>query len=445
MVFKFLKYLQPAHYFSLTRQDHTSVFPVIKALPIYIKNQLKPYPYYKSRQAQEYDLSWQALQKGYIGTAKPYEAFESLPLFDEYCFARRYFSRFWVLYVFLVRICSFKNPVKEFKAFYSSRATKRSKYLNSPISYPDWNVFDSVLVKEQPKVSVIIPTLNRYAYLKDVLHDLELQDYLNFEVLVVDQSTPFKGDFYNNFKINLTIIQQEEKALWQARNNAIQRAKGDYLLFFDDDSRVEPNWITMHLKCLDFFKASISSGISISQVGSEVPAHYSFFRVSDQLDTGNVLIKKDVFETIGLYDRQFEKQRMGDGEFGLRAYLHGFLNISNPYAQRLHLKVGQGGLRELGSWDGFRPKSLLAPRPIPSVLYFYRRYFGNKQARWALLRTVPLSIVPYRFKKNKVYTVFGILLSILILPLVCIQVYRSWKFSSEKLLQGPLIDTLNDA
>ena len=90
--------------------------------------------------------------------------------------------------------------------------------------------------------------------------------------------------------------------------------------------------------------------------------------MSDQLDTGNVLLKRGVFKKIGLFDRQYEKQRMGDGEYGLRAYLEGFLNISNPYAQRLHLKVGTGGLRQMGSWDGFRPKNWFGPRPVPSVL-----------------------------------------------------------------------------
>ena len=44
----------------------------------------------------------------------------------------------------------------------------------------------------------------------------------------------------------------------------------------------------------------------------------------------NVLIKKVVFDKCGLFDRQFEKQRMGDGEFGTRIYLSGFKNISNP-------------------------------------------------------------------------------------------------------------------
>ena len=252
----------------------------------------------------------------------------------------------------------------------------------------------------------------------------------------------FQSDFYLPYQLDLKVVQQQEKALWLARNTAIQQSQGDYLLLFDDDSRVSKDWIQQHLKCLDFFGAAISSGVSISKVGAKVPEHYSFFRVSDQLDTGNVLIKKSVFKAIGLFDRQFEKQRMGDGEFGLRAYLHGFLNVSNPFAQRLHLKVGSGGLREMGSWDGFRTSNIFSPRPIPSVLYFFRRYFGASAARRALWRTVPLSIMPYKFKTHKVMMLLGVFVSLLLTPFVLLQVFKSWHLSSKTLHEGPKIEPL---
>lgn len=443
MLFTFLKYLQPTHYFSLPKYNGDSVFAIYKDLPESIKQQLQVVDDYKSDFAKQYDLSWQALHKGYIGNAKVISKVEDLPVIDNYIFTRRYFSSFWVFYVLLYRLFSLKNPFREVSAFFKSRTVKRSLYLKTPLPYADWDGFTSKLLEDRPKVTVVIPTLNRYDYLKDVLADLEQQDYDNFEVIVVDQSQPFQSAFYNDFNLDIKVFYQEEQALWLARNTAIKYAKGDYLLLFDDDSRVDCSWIRYHLKCLDFFGADISSGVSISKVGAKVPEHYSFFRVSDQLDTGNVLIKKAVFKSIGLFDRQFEKQRMGDGEFGLRAYLYGFLNVSNPYAKRLHLKVDSGGLRDMGSWDAFRTKSLFGPRPIPSVLYLFRNYYGNAAAKRALWRTIPLSIMPYKFKTHKAMMLLGVFVSLLLMPLVLFQVFKSWRLSRQKLKQGAMIATLD--
>lgn len=442
MIFTFLKYLQPTHYFALKRKDETYGFPKTENLSKEILQQLEEDNGLQSVLAKEYDLSWQALNKGYITFKENYSHFETLPLVDEYRFIHKYFHPVWCLYVLVLRLFTFNNPLKEIPAYLKGRKVKRSTYLQRPIAHKNYNNFKSGLVVEKPLISVIIPTLNRYPYLKDVLKDLELQDYKKFEVIVVDQSEPYQEDFYKGWNLDLKAIQQTEKALWLARNRAIQLAKGDYILLYDDDSRVDADWITQHIKTLDYFKADISSGVSISTEGGEVPAHYSFFHISSQLDTGNVLLKKEVFGKIGLFDRQFEKQRMGDGEYGLRAYLEGFLNVSNPYAKRLHLKVGSGGLREMGSWDAFRTQKWFSPRPIPSVLYLFRKYHGNKRARLALLKTVPPSIIPYKFKRNKPMLLIGVFLSVFLLPVILIQVYKSWKLSSQKLKEGAKIERL---
>src|SRR5690554_6345933 len=407
MLFEFLKYLHPTHYFQLFRNDGSSIFPIVEKLPKEILEQLEPEAKFGSEFARQYDLSWQAINKGYIDDTETYTSFENVIVVDQYRFLRKYFHPVWVLYVLMLRLLSFKNPIREITGFKKSSNVKRNDYLKRPIKHQAWKDFESSLISEEPLVSVVIPTLNRYEYLKDVLEDLEKQDYKNFEVIVVDQSTPYREEFYKDFNLNIQLYYQEERALRLARNKAITNSKGEFLLLFDDDSRVEPDWISNHLKCLDFFDADISAGVSLSVQGAEIPENYSFFCHSSQLDTGNVLLKKQVFRDIGLFDRQFEKQRMGDGEFGLRAYLKGYKNISNPFASRVHLKVGSGGLREMGSWDAFRPKSLFAPRPIPSVLYLLRKYFGNRRAILAILKTVPQSIIPYRYKKNKKMLVLG--------------------------------------
>lgn len=442
MLFSFLKYLQPTHYFQLYRNDGRSIFPIAEKLPNKILDQLEVDTTFKSNRAQQYDLSWQAVNKGYIGAVEPYSTFELVPINDEYRFARKYFHPVWVFYVLVLRLLSFKNPFREIVAWRKSSDQKRSNYFERPITYNKWDAFDSIFVRNEPLISVIIPTLNRYQYLKDVLADLEKQDYKHFEVIIVDQSSPFQEAFYDDFDIDIHLVYQEESALWLARNEAIKKSKGDYILLFDDDSRVGPDWITNHLKCLNFFDADISSGVSLSVVGGEIPKNYAFFCYSSQLDTGNVLLKKEVFKEIGPFDRQFEKQRMGDGEFGLRAYLNGFKNISNPHASRVHLKVGSGGLREMGSWDAFRPKNLLSPRPIPSVLYLSRKYFGDGASRRMILHSILPSIVPYKFKKNKTLKVISFLLMPVFLPLIGWQVRKSWKLAGLKLKEGEKIDFL---
>jgi glycosyltransferase involved in cell wall biosynthesis len=418
-----------------------SIFPKIETLPEEIISQLNPDNRFQSQTAQNYDLSWQAVLNGYIGNTETNQNTEELTIKDNYRFIRKHFHFAWVFYVLLLRLISFYNPFKEIAAWLGTRQVKQLKNSSQPITYPKWENFQSDLINDNPKVSVIIPTLNRYHFLKDVLTDLEQQDYKNFEVIVVDQSEPFKKEFYAAYSLDIQLVRQEEKALWLARNSAIKLAKGEFIALSEDDVRIESNWISSHLKCMDFFDTQVSAGVFYPQ-GQQIPKSRSFFAIATQFATGNAMLYKNVFREVGLFDRQFEKQRMGDGEFGLRVYLHGIKSVSNPIASCIDVKAGTGGLREMGSWDSFRPSNFLAPRPIPSVLYYFRKYYGNKASRFALLRMIPISIFPYQFKKNKPLLLIGVFVTILLTPIVLYQVCKSWHRASQKLKQGSLIERL---
>ncbi len=436
MIFNHLKYLKPTWYFNLRPNQDQMYFPTEKQM-VEAGWAIKRDTQYTSEVAQVRDKSWTAFQSGYISQESEYGLDvwtpTQFPIEDEYRFLRKNFHKAWVTYVLILRLVTFNNPFNELIGFFKTRTVKRVDYAKEILNPADYESFESHLIQSQPFISVVIPTLNRYEYLKDVFKDLEKQTYKNFEVIVVDQTDAFQPDFYKGWKLDLKFWFQQEKALWKARNEAIQSAKGDYILLYDDDSLVDPDWIYEHLKCLDFYNADLSSGVSISTVGAEVPKHYSYFRWSDQLDTGNVLLKKEIFRKIGFFDLQFEKQRMGDGEYGLRCYLNGYRNISNYKAKRIHLKVPQGGLRQMGSWDGWRPKKLLGPRPVPSVLYLTRKYFGAKLSIYYILHSILPSLVPYQFKKNKFLKALSFLLLPFLLPLVLFQIFKSWRQSTQML------------
>ncbi len=444
-IFPFIRYVKPAWYFNLAGKRSYPLWVNYDLLDETSRQLLSYDKNYSSHEAALRDAAYQALQKGMIffDNTLALKITEEPTIADNYRFVRKYFNKNWALLICLIRLFSLVNPVRELKAFFSTTKTGHVNVFSGHCDYKDELSSTSSLLSSQPKVSVIIPTLNRYIYLKDVLNDLAHQTYTNFEVLICDQSDPVDVAFYREFdSLDIRLIVQKEKALWRARNRCIVESSGEYILLFDDDSRVESNWIENHLRCLDFFKVEISSGVSLSKVGAKIPAHYAYYRWSDQLDTGNVMVRKSVFRETGLFDRQFEKQRMGDGEFGLRCYLAGFKNISNPSAQRLHLKVSSGGLRQMGSWDAWRPKNVLAPRPIPSVLYLVRKYFGSGSALLFVLTELPVSIMPYKFKGSKMGGLLSLLIFIFLWPLFLFQVARSLGRATKMLRVGALIDTL---
>ncbi len=417
----------------------------MQSIPDDQKHLVKEDNRYESGTARDLDLGFQAWNRGILLDAKDANTAkllhkEKITLKDDYIFIRKFYKKHRVYYFLIKNILSLRNPANEIKAFRETSGIKKEVLIHPHAEYSDYENFDSQLLKLNPKVSVIIPTLNRYDYLKDVMNDLEVQDYMNFEVVIVDQTDTPDKEFYKGFKLDMKVIFQEGKGQWLARNEAIRNCNGELYLFFDDDSRVDKDWISQHVKGLDYFNADISAGVSLSTVGDVIPENYSFFRWADQFDSGNAMVRKRVFEKIGMFDRQFDRQRMGDGEFGLRAYLNGFRSISHPYAKRIHLKTGTGGLRQMGSWDAFRPKKFFSPRPLPSVLYLYRKYYPKDFVMNALIIGMLPSLIPYKWKGKKFLYPLGAITAMLVLPVLLMQLRISWNRSSAMLKEGDKID-----
>ena len=85
-----------------------------------------------------------------------------------------------------------------------------------------------------PKFSIIIPTHNVEKYLKKCLDSVMAQTYKDYEVIVVDDgSTDNSKKIAKKYKINL--IETEFVGVSEARNMAIKKATGDYLVFLDSD------------------------------------------------------------------------------------------------------------------------------------------------------------------------------------------------------------------
>jgi len=446
VLFRFIKYTQPAWQFNLIPsldECFASCYISEDECPKDLLDER-----YDTKSAKLADAGYLLWNRGRLlkSTKEQIQKLRSSrpSLKDEYIFIRKYWGSVWATFVLIRRLFSLNNPLKELKYYFATRQVQKIDVYKNANSYEEYNSFKSGLVVSNPRVAVIIPTLNRYKYLQDALYDLEQQSYKNFELIVVDQSEKFDQSFYAQFKLQLKVIQQKEKLLWTARNNAVKSTNAEYFLFFDDDSRVAPDWIEQHLKCIDFFSAQISAGVSFAVSGQKISASYNFFRWADQFDSGNAMVKREVIRAIGLFDEQFNGQRMGDAEFSYRAYMNGVKSISNPKAHRIHLKVGEGGLREMGSWDGFRPKKWFAPKPVPSVIYLYKKYLPKPLYQNAILLGIMLSNVPYKYKRSNKMLLLSVLLTVFKGPILFIQYRRSLNIAGRMLNNTRRLQILAD-
>jgi len=109
------------------------------------------------------------------------------------------------------------------------------------------------------KVSVIIPTYNRYKYLLNTIKSIKEQTYPNIEIIVVNDRS-IEKEYYNydweSNNIKIIHLEKNSKDLFGyacagfVRNKGIEVSSGKYIAFCDDDDIWFPNKIDIQLKAM---------------------------------------------------------------------------------------------------------------------------------------------------------------------------------------------------
>ena len=93
------------------------------------------------------------------------------------------------------------------------------------------------------KVSVIIPTYNRFKFLLETIKSVQSQTYKNIEIVIVNDCSTNEEYYNHKFDSNIIVINNRKNSKnifgygcpGYIRNLGIQHATGDYIAFCDDD------------------------------------------------------------------------------------------------------------------------------------------------------------------------------------------------------------------
>lgn len=166
-----------------------------------------------------------------------------------------------------------------------------------------------------PRVSIIILNWNGLKDTIECLESLKKITYQNYEVIVVDNAS--KGNdadiLEERYKDYIRLIKNKENLGFTGGNNVamkkvIGEGKSDYILLLNNDTVVEPDFLTKLVEVGEKNKRAGAIGPDIRLYSDknkvQIQKYEKFHKISevDTLSGACLLIKVEVLKKIGLFD-----------------------------------------------------------------------------------------------------------------------------------------------
>lgn len=182
-----------------------------------------------------------------------------------------------------------------------------------------------MIANEAARISIVIATFNRCGLLEETLLSLAsalqlVTRTLQVEVLIVDNNSSDRtyqiAESFRGKIENLVYLKEEQQGLSFARNAGIAAAKGDIVVFLDDDVEVESGWIMELIEPFSNNGVGVVGGRVVAYGQRELPAwlprEYGYLvSVFDPCDEpcevetvmgANFAIRRKCFQSSGVFD-----------------------------------------------------------------------------------------------------------------------------------------------
>lgn len=191
------------------------------------------------------------------------------------------------------------------------------------------------------KFSIIIPVYNRVEEVRELLQSLMAQEAGNFEVVVVeDGSTERSEAVCQEFAargLDVKYFYKENEGRSIARNYGMERATGDYFVFFDSDCVIPPGYFALLKAALienytDCFGGPDSAHSSFTDTQKAINYSMTSFLTTGGIRGGKIRLEKFVPRTFNMgFSRQvyervggFREMFSEDIDMSTRIRLAGF-------------------------------------------------------------------------------------------------------------------------
>ncbi len=221
---------------------------------------------------------------------------------------------------------------------------------------------------KEPLVSIVIPVYNQFDYtykcLKSILNN---SGKVSYEVIIADDNSNDLTMQMEERIHNIKKVRNKENLRFLLNcNNAAKYAKGKYVLFLNNDTQVQQNW-------LEPLVGLMEKDVSVGLVGSKLvyadgwlqeaggiiwkdasawnygnrkqpeDAEYNYVKEVDYISGACIMIRKELWEKIGGFDERFAPAYYEDVDLAFEVRTHGYKVLYQPLSVVVHFEGVSNG------------------------------------------------------------------------------------------------------
>lgn len=225
-----------------------------------------------------------------------------------------------------------------------------------------------VVEYQNPEVSIIIPVYNQFDYTYECIKSIiEYTTDVDYEIIIGDDVSSDETINISKHIKGIKVIRNSENLKFLLNcNNAAKYARGKYILFLNNDTKVTEGWLSSLVKLIE-------TDDSIGMVGSKLvypdgrlqeaggivwkdasawnyghgqdpeAPEYNYVREVDYISGASIMIKKTLWEELGGFDEEFAPAYYEDTDLAFQVRKAGYKVMYQPQSVVVHFEGVSNG------------------------------------------------------------------------------------------------------